>query len=119
METLLPAWTASCVEGALGPLTDQLVLSRWPQDHGKRIGIHTIQHQGLNVAPWNQGAYTINTRGGHLYASNWPIITYHFHDGTNPQQLLEPLAPELWAHAYGPYRAMVSFARERLEQCKQ
>lgn len=114
METLLPQWLDSCIWGNEGPITDQLTMSRWPIEHGKRIKIHAVEHRGMNVGPWNQGTYTMNVRGGRLFASNWPVLWYHFHGGTDTDQFLEPMAPVLVTHGYEPYRAALMEAGTKL-----
>ena len=115
MEKLLPDWLDSCILGNEGPITDQLVMSRWPVMHGRgKIRVHTIEHRGMNVAPWNQGTYTMNVRNGQLYASNWPVIWYHFHGGVDDTKFLEPIAPVLVFHGYEPYRAALMEAGTKL-----
>jgi len=115
METLLPEWIDLCIQGAEGPLTDQLTLSRWPDRFAHRIGVHTIKHRGMNVGPWNQGGYTMNMRNGWLYAANYPVVTYHFHGGADDVgQFLEPIAPILVTHGYEPYRAALMDASIKL-----
>jgi len=114
MDKLLPDWLDSCILGNEGPITDQLAMSRWPQKHAKEIKIHTIRQRGMNVAPWNQGNYTMNIQGGRLFASRWPVIWYHFHGGADPDQFLEPMSPVLITHGYDAYRAALLEAGTKL-----
>jgi len=66
-----------------GFFDDQMYLDEWPE----RWGAYSIQHKGLNLAPWNQGDshYKYEVRGPsphyYLYVDNDRLVWYHFHQG--------------------------------------
>lgn len=98
-------------ENSPGYFYEQKYLEEWPSCWGA----HSIQHKGVNLAPWNQGEgqYKYEMRGVpsryHLYVDNDPLIWYNFSksndygiDGLIRQKV------------YDPYEKAVEEARSRV-----
>lgn len=109
-------WAANCVDWCYlryGEkwLADQKYLNEWPA----KYSAHHIRHVGVNCAPWNQECYSWgHGSDGRIYANNYPLIWYHFHQGLTPHY---PISGFVLKHVYGKYSAALDAARERLAQC--
>jgi len=55
---------------------DQKYLDTWTS---RFPGIHSIDHKGANLAPWNVGNYRISKSDEKIYVDDDPLIFYHFH----------------------------------------
>jgi hypothetical protein len=74
-------WRDRCLEWCYdrvedGRFGDQKYLDQWP---ALFRGVVVIQNPGANLAPWNQSAYPVESRGGIVCAGGQPLIFYHFH----------------------------------------
>jgi len=85
---IIEEWMQVCIDWKLGRLTEQVHLNCWPE----KYGAYTIQHKGINLAPWNQAAqYLYHTKNGVHYVDADPITWYHFHGGlTQASYLFDP-----------------------------
>ncbi|GAG15599.1 unnamed protein product, partial [marine sediment metagenome] len=61
---------------------DQQYLDYWEEDFPGRV--HSIQHKGANLAPWNQRQYSYSFREDALFVEDDPLLWFHFHKGLNP-----------------------------------
>lgn len=77
-----------------GKFGDQAYLNDWPT---RFEGVVVSQHQGVGVAPWNQGQWTFSSSAGGVPQVNGkPIIFYHFHNFRilTPQVVVPIISPE-------------------------
>jgi len=73
-------WCEDSLRWDRGPCSSQEELNKWPEEHEA----YTIQHPGVNLAPWNQlGQYHYHTKDNTHYVDGFPLIWYHFHGGPN------------------------------------
>lgn len=62
---------------------DQKYLDFWTS---RFSGIHSIDHKGVNLAPWNVGNYRISTSDEKIYVDDDPLVFYHFHGLKNSNE---------------------------------
>jgi hypothetical protein len=78
----LRLWRDQCIEWCYDRLegdrfADQKYLDTWPSIFSNII---ILEHQGVNVAPWNVYNYTFcEGENGQYYVNDFPLILYHFH----------------------------------------
>jgi hypothetical protein len=92
-------WRARCLEWCYDRLegakfADQKYLDDWPSQFP---GVAVLQHKGVNLAPWNAGAYTLRMRHGTVFVDGDPLIVYHFHS----LKVIHAVLFDLWLPEYG------------------
>jgi len=98
-------------ERSPGNFFEQKYLEGWPA----QWGAYSIQHKGVNLAPWNQGGghYKYEMRKGrgghHLYIDNDPLVWYNF--SRSSDYGIDGLIRDV---VYGPYEKAVEEARRRV-----
>lgn len=110
-------WCHHRVEGY--KLMNQGYLTRWPHRYER---VRSLDHPGVNLAPWNYEGRCLSTTGNAIQINNEPLIIYHFHgmkrqDGAwaNVSPLIDrDLHPELFEHIYDPYIARLTRDEGRL-----
>jgi hypothetical protein len=96
-------WSDRCLEWCYdrvepGRFADQKYLDEWPK---RFAGVHAIEHQGANVAPWNVATTAISRRAGSVHAGEAPLLFFHF-------AAFKRLTPWLFEPALGSYRARMT-----------
>jgi hypothetical protein len=76
----LDRWRAQCIEWCYDRLegdrfADQKYLDAWPREFQR---VHSIQHKGANLAPWNVARYRLSNGGG-VQVDGQALIFYHYH----------------------------------------
>jgi len=74
-------WRERCLEWCYsryedGKMGDQKYLDDWPE---RFAGVHSLQHPGAGLAPWNVPRYTLAERNGRITVDGRELVFYHFH----------------------------------------
>lgn len=74
-------WRDRCVEWCYDRLegdrfADQKYLDRWPDLFPEMC---TLQHRGVNVAPWNLADAHVDLQHGEVHVDGDPLVFFHFH----------------------------------------
>lgn len=64
-----------------GIYCDQKYLNVWPR-FGR--GVKSLDHAGMNLAPWNIRNHLIHERKGKITADGMPLVFYHYHGLKEP-----------------------------------
>lgn len=123
--TVLSWWQERCLEWCYDRFEDdkfgdQKYLDVWPE---RFAGVHSLQHHGGGVAPWNVQRYRLIMRGGRPFVieknsqQEYEVVFYHFHHLRFYQNsFLElghySLDREVKRHLYRPYL-------DKLEECSR
>jgi hypothetical protein len=59
-----------------GRYGDQKYLDAWPRKYHRLV---TLQHKGLNVAPWNLANHEVSVRKDCVWIGDQPLLCFHFH----------------------------------------
>jgi len=105
----LKAWDDLCLHSRRGHLTGQIHLDDWP----KRWGAKSINHEGINLAPWNQRQYGYGEMGAVRTVNLKPIVLYHFHGGLTT---VYPIVDFLRRTLYVEYGKMLRQMEIRMEE---
>jgi hypothetical protein len=78
-------WRDRCLEYChdrldAGRFADQKYLDEFPQ---RFPGVRTIEHEGVNLAPWNLDPASLQIEDGVLRVKGRPVVAYHF-QGVKP-----------------------------------
>lgn len=112
----LGRWHDQCVrkctmDGEKGTTGDQKYLAGWP----KRWGAYSVEHKGINLAPWNQlNQYEYTLQDGQIFVDEDPLVMYHFHQALKPAYELDPF---IQTHLYSLYEEALERATTRRRQC--
>jgi SAM-dependent methyltransferase len=87
-------WRERCLEWCYhryedGKMGDQKYLDDWPV---RFAGVHSLQHPGAGLAPWNIGQYELAERDGRVTVDGRELIFYHYHSLRIYEQALLPRA---------------------------
>ena len=116
--TCLAWWRQQCLDWCSdshtrGQYGDQKYLDDWPI---RFAGVHVIQHQGANVAPWNLTTAPIRRRHSQVWVGDQPLVFFHFQGLKrnsarfyNPQfpEYIEHVEPVVRRQIYAPYIAQL------------
>jgi SAM-dependent methyltransferase len=74
-------WHERCIEWCYfrwedGKLGDQKYLDEFPRLFSR---VHSLEHPGGGLAPWNVTAHELSERDGHVFVDGRPLVFYHFH----------------------------------------
>ncbi len=74
-------WRNQCLdwcydERGVGRIGDQKYLEEWPELYD---GVLSLEHKGVNLAPWNIKNYVIKKINNDIFVDDDPLIWYHFH----------------------------------------
>lgn len=74
-------WRERCLEWCYdrceaGRYTDQKYLDEFASRFRQ---VKTLDHPGINLAPWNLANHRVTFENGHLFADGQPVIFFHFH----------------------------------------
>lgn len=118
-------WAEACIAWchetvmADGRFMNQGYLAAWPDRYA---GVRIAGHPGINLAPWNVTAHTLQDSPDGLRVDGWPVVFFHFsnlarsHDGEwrtydIADSLRHPLVME---RLYVPYIAELEATRQYL-----
>ena len=96
-------WSDRCIEWCYDRVedtrfADQKYLNEWPSRFDR---VRVIRHKGVNLGPWNVGAYRIVAREGQVWIDEDPLIHYHFAG-------LKQIRPWLYDTSLGRYLTSLS-----------
>jgi hypothetical protein len=83
-----------------GRYMNQGYLTTWPDRYP---GVHVIRHPGVNLAPWNIAAHSLDS-AGELHVDGVPLVFYHYSN-----VILDPAG--IWRTNYREFGANLDFAR--------
>lgn len=110
-------WCYARVEGT--KFMNQGYLTQWPKRYPRVV---SLDHPGLNLAPWNYDGRTLSIESDGLHINGKPLIFYHFHDmkrqdgrwQNNNAQVSQDIHLELFEQIYAPYTNLLERAERGL-----
>jgi hypothetical protein len=71
-------------------------------------GVHSVEHPGLNLAPWNVDRHRLTASGGQLWADARPLVAFHMHGikQVSPR-IFSAAGADYGARLWGPLRRLV------------
>lgn len=119
---VLQWWQDRCLEWCYarfedGKFGDQKYLDDWLE---RFEGVHTLEHLGGGVAPWNVQQYKLSSSSAGIHVNEFPLVFYHFHaykyypDGRHDFVSLYRLNSDVVNLVYRPYGAALLMAHEEI-----
>jgi len=110
---VLDWWEEKCIEWCYdypseGRYADQGYLDNFPSLSEKTV---VLKNSGLNLAPWNTGATSLQAKQGKVLVGGRDLIFFHFHGVSQVKNrfvsgqlsYLSPLNPKVFRAIYKPY----------------